>query len=501
MPWEEAAQQQPAQAAPMPWEEAAAAQAQQPGFIQRVQNDYAGRVANAQDLANRGLSGDGVTPLKGAEMGMQLVGGPIADVANEAAKSFYNATASDGVKQGMQQIGNFVAPAVNAVAGVYHQLPQDVQDFGNMVVTGANAAGAAIPATKLVSGLGPTVGEAASAAGNAAMAVPRGIAEGAGNLAAGVTARSGDELEAATQGMYADASKSYNQMRAVGATLNPQTANNLLNNINSAVASKVFIPELNPQTVGILNHLKTAVEQDGTIGLDQLDQYRRLLGRVPATEDGISAGLAKSAIDGEVNTLGANNLVNGTPDAVTALNQGRKTFQQASKFDDIATIVQKAAGDPNKLKAGLAKFMQNPENTIGWSPDEIAAGKDAANTSVTEGLMKLGGKFGFDPGASNQGTAWAGLTGGAALGAASGSAGLGALVPVAGTVARQGQKWLGRGKAENLLQTIESGVPQAPAANLNAQAMNLAKQMTAQGASPTAIQTAINNMLKTGAKQ
>lgn len=476
-PWEAAAQSQQAPSQLEPWEAAAQSKPQSQGFFSRLGTDWDNRVSQAQEAANRDVAGpqsfgeavmnSAITPK--AEMYTQLVGGPVADFGKEVVNSvtpFLQKQAAD--IPGLQNYSNAwnknIGPAISSgasdVGQLYHQLPQYVQGAGNAVGTGVQAASVLSPAMSIAGKVGPTVGEAASAAGNAAMSVPRGVAEGAGNIANGFMARNADQLEQDLQGMYSDSTKSYNQMRSVGATLNPQAANDLMNNVTSAVNSKKFIPELNPQTTTILKSLQNDIATNGTIGLDDLDQYRRLLGRVPATEDGVSAGLARGAIDGEVNQFDGSDLLNGTKDAVDALNVGRKTFQQASKFDDIATIVQKAAGDPNKLKAGLAKFMSDPSNTIGWSPEEVVAGKNAANTSITEGLAKLGGKFGFDPGASNVGSAWAGLTGGAAMGAAAGPI-AGIAVPAVGTVARQAQKWLGRGKAENLLQTIEGGIPDA----------------------------------------
>jgi hypothetical protein len=408
-----------------------------PNFFQRVSQDWKDNAAAGQ-ASDAAVSSGEISPL---HYGFQTLGqGVVGDIAAPIKEAIGGAISMVPTTPDVRNTLAGLGQHVQAYLADKPNLARDLQSLGNVA--------AVVPAADAI----------APIAGRTAVAIPRGIAEGAGNFASGIAARSGDQLEAATNGMYADAGKSYNQMRSIGATLNPQAANDLMNNINSAVNSKVFIPQLNPQTVGILSHLKTAIDTDGTIGLDQLDQYRRLLGRVPATEDGVSAGLARAAIDGEVNQLDGSDLLTGTPDAVTALNQGRKTFQQASKFDDIASLVQKANGDPNKLKAGLAKFMGDPSNTIGWSPDEIAAGKNAANTSVTEGLMKLGGKFGWDPGASNQGTAFAGVLAGLAGGAAYGT-GVGAAIPIAGTIARQGQKWLGRGKAENLLQTIEGNVP------------------------------------------
>lgn len=279
------------------------------------------------------------------------------------------------------------------------------------------------------------------------------------NIARGVVAKSPEAIQNMAESLKSNAGDLYTQMRQVGATFTPQASTDLLNNIKSAITSKQFIPELNPKTLAIVNHLDNQIAQAGTggeISLGDLDQYRRLLGRIGNTEDGVSAGAVRKQIDDFVNGVAGKDLSNGSTDAIDLLNQGRKQYQQASKFEDISDILTKADGDPNKIKSGLTRFMNNDSNTRGWSDAEKEALKDAASSGGTEKLLKMGGKFGFDLGTSTTpGNTIAPIIGGA-LGTAAGGATGGIVAPVLGTAARIGQKLAARGGAQNLLDTLAS---------------------------------------------
>lgn len=305
---------------------------------------------------------------------------------------------------------------------------------------------------------GAELGAGLAAGTSLALPVVGAAAGGLVNTGKGIVARGADALEADGSQLYSDAGDLYNRMRAAGAVLNPEASGTLSSKIGAALNNPTFIPELNPKTTAIVNKIQAVADQ-GQIGLGDLDQYRRLLGRIGNTEDGVSANAVRTAIDNHVNGLTGSDLLNGDASAVDLLNKGRATYAQASKFDDISNILQNAAGDPNKIKAGLTRFLNKDSNTRGWSDDEIQALQNAAQTGTVEKLLKMGGKFGVDLGTSlTPGNTIGPIVGSAVAGAHSG--GVGAIVaPVAGTIARQGQKYLARGKAENLLQTIEAGVP------------------------------------------
>ena len=283
-------------------------------------------------------------------------------------------------------------------------------------------------------------------------AVASGVKNTAQDAYRGLMARTPEALQDAAGAWKDKAGALFEQMRQSGATLAPQATQKLLNDVQAAVAGKQFIPELNPKTTAIVSHIQAAASK-GDLSLSDLDQYRRLLGRIGATEDGVSAGAARKAIDSALNGFTQQDFSNGGAQAVKLLNQARPQYAQASKFEDVVDILTKAAGDPNKIKAGLTRFLNNSDNLRGWSPSEVSALRDAASSTTPEKLLKMGGKFGIDLGTS--------LTPGNTVAPLFGGYVGGPMAPVAGTAARFGQKVVARGKAETLLKTLEGAAPTA----------------------------------------
>lgn len=297
-----------------------------------------------------------------------------------------------------------------------------------------------------------TIGNAEDEAFNQVMQPTSGKQSGS-NLMAGFKARNPEELTQAADTRKSSAGNIYKQMRDVGAVLDTNASNTLKENIDNALSENLFIPDLNPKTLGIVKHLKDAIDKNDGIGLDQLDQYRRLLSRVGSSEDGVSAGTVRNAIDGTVDSLSNSDLFNGDTEAVNLLNKGRAAYSAASKFEAVSDVIAKANGDPNKIKQGLTNFLKNDKNMRGFSPEQIDAIRYAANTGIGENVLKAFGKFGLD--FSKSGT---GNTVLPALAAAAGGAGVlpgGIPLAIGGTIARQGQKYIARGKAEQLLKFLE----------------------------------------------
>lgn len=280
------------------------------------------------------------------------------------------------------------------------------------------------------------------------------VAGGAKNIAKGLFADNPEVLGDIADDMKSSAGDIYNQMRQEGATFNPAKSGDIISGIDTALQQNKFIPNLNPKTLAIVDDLKDAASK-GTLGLDDLDQYRRLLGRVGGSEDGVSAGTVRKAIDDAVNSTKPTDLVNpNSSNAINLLNQGRAAYSQASRFEAISDVLAKANGDPNRIKSGLTRFLANDNNTRGFNDAEMSALKDAANTGIGENILKAFGKFGID--FSKSGTGNTVLPALMSLGKVGGASLVpGGIPAVAGaTLMRQGQKYIARGKAQNLLDTI-----------------------------------------------
>jgi hypothetical protein len=328
-------------------------------------------------------------------------------------------------------------------------IPSAVYGFGSgegadnrlQVAAQTGAGGAAIGA-----GLG-TVGALAGAS-----------LKGLQNARVGLSARNAEALQDAGSAIKSVSSNAYSKMRQIGAEFTPRSKANIVTSIDNALQADGPLNQgLHGSTMSVLSDLKEAAKKPG-FSLEQLDQWRRLLGRVPqsAPEDARKARIAVEALDDVVNNLTAKDLSKGDQAAIDALNLGRAEYARYSKFDRISEVIKKADGDPNKIKSGLKSFLDNKKKTRGFTTEEIMALQNAARYTPGEGIIKALGKFGFDLGTSQTmgNTALPVLSG---LAGAATTGGTGALIPVAGTAARQTQKLLARGKAEKLLQVIENG--------------------------------------------
>lgn len=313
-------------------------------------------------------------------------------------------------------------------------------------------------------GKGAALGGAFGAAIPIAGAAVNAGVKGSQNAWKGVFARTGEDLQKIGQQIKDKASSHYKVMRESGAVINPNSGKRLISAIDNALLSTgKNNPRLHGDTISVIDDLKAA-SQSGRIGLEELDQFRQLLGEVVSKNtdaikginpDALKASRAIEALDDIVEKFSAKDIRGGNTDAINALNMARQEWKKYRKFESISNIIRRADGDPNKLKSGLQAFVLKKKNLQGFSKEERVALVNAARNSGGEKLLKALGKFGFDLGAS--------LTpGNTFLPVASSLAG-GAGVPggiplaVGGTAARQAQKYVGRAKIEDVLKMIESG--------------------------------------------
>lgn len=305
------------------------------------------------------------------------------------------------------------------------------------------------------------------AAGFGAAAPFAGATIGAGyrggkNVVKGAMSRVEDVLEESL-GVIKDSARSmYGKAEEAGAVFKPEYMNDMAIDLASKLKTGDLASQrLYSKTNAAVNDLLQDI-QSGNTGLSTLDRHRQVLGNIGKditnpnkAQEAQAANRIIDVIDDYVDNAGAKNIALGSDDAVQYLNDARKYWQQSKKFENISKIINNAGGDANKLKRDLERYRLNPKNTLGWSADEKEALKRASQQTTGEGILKLLGKFGFDLGSGRS----VGNTALPLLGAGAGyaaSGGLGAIVPAVGTAARQGQKYLARGKAEALLELIES---------------------------------------------
>ena len=283
---------------------------------------------------------------------------------------------------------------------------------------------------------------------------------------AGFTSKPVETLDTIGAAIKEGSSNAYKAVRESGAVLKPETTKSIFTGIDESLKeSGILNPRLHGDTIGVLDDLKAlAKEKNGAIGLEELDQYRQLLGDVvkkntdiggKMNADALKASISIDKLDDVVEGLGGNALTKGDQKSLDTLNTAREEWKRYRKFDAITNIVRKADGDPNRTKTLLQNFVNNPKNLRGFSGAEIEALKRAKTNSTGEGLMKAVGKFGFDIGSGRNAGNSALPIGSILLGG-----GTGGLTAAVGTVARQAQKLSAKGQIDDVLKLIQGQEPQ-----------------------------------------
>lgn len=339
-------------------------------------------------------------------------------------------------------------------AGTISALTTPQEEYGRQARAEEVAKGAAT---------GAAFGKGFELAGKGLGAAFSGAKEGSKNIIQGLKARIPEEMAQTVQALKEKAGNTYKAVREAGVTINPVSANSIIDDVTNAVAETGKLnPILHNDTIGILQGLKDEIATGKTLDLEGLDQYRKLLSGVVKKnlvsnpEDAFKANVAIDKLDDIVENFNPKKLVqSGNPEAIKLLTQARKEWSTARKFEKISDIIEKADNDPNKIKSGFKRFIENKKNLRGFSNKEVDAIKKAATNTTLEGIYKQIGKFGLDIGTSK-------YSGSIALPAfAAGAVGVGkgmtagGTVLAAGTVAKQAQKYLARGKAEEALRIIE----------------------------------------------
>lgn len=422
-----------------------------------------GRGINSlQALTNEATQGTGIKGLEGNKerLDNELHQRPVLSIGSNIAGALLTGGASATTKG-----GGAIADSLSSG----EILGQDLELAGRIAkgaAAGATAggisgfgAGSGIE-DRLQGGVGSAeTGAALGAAAPVVGAVANEVASTVGNATKGVVARGEDALDSAYQTIRDRSSAAYDKMRQVGATFTPQKTQNIMDELKNAfVKDGIVNGRLHDKTISVLKDMQDAAA-NGDFGLEHLDQWRQLFGEVAGDfNDKINsrkASILINKIDDIVEKVSPKDLQNGSTEAVDALKTGRAEYSKARKFEQVSDIIQKSDGDANYLKRQLRSLYDNPKKTRGFTEEERGALQQASKLSSGEAILKLLGKFGFDAGNSRIGSGVASAVGGAAAYGAVGPAGL--AVPVVGTAARYGQKLVARGKAEKLLQTIESG--------------------------------------------
>lgn len=304
------------------------------------------------------------------------------------------------------------------------------------------------------------------------------LAKGTGKAAksayTGAFAREAEQLDEAANVLREQANSTYKAMRDAGVVIKPEKMVKVADEVDAAVKSVGDLdPEVHKKTLSVLANFKEKAAK-GPLSLEQIDLTRQLMKEVAGgfDADAMRARTAIEALDNAVLGVGAKDVSSGAIEGVSLLKQARKEYAQRMKFETVAELVKKAEGEPQKLQTAAKNFLANKKKMRGFTGEERRAIADLADRGGASGVLKLAGTFGFDP----KGLLRNQLSGVALGGAAAGTIGAPAALTIAGigTAARQAEKFVSRGKAENLLRTIETGAYQ----NLAAKATGMAKPNT-----------------------
>lgn len=393
-----------------------------------------------------------------------------------------------GAQNKINNIGQTIAPAVKTTLDKYQELKDKYPRAGRNVQAALETLNL-LPFTSnaVREGAGAVLESVAPAVKNvavdSALAVPRGIS----TVAQGAFAKSPEARQVVENTLKTASNNIYSALDAKNIALNAGATQKIFDNIrqslkegsinglssaahpnttstlndlgkwiNSPAGTAAFIPEGGVDT-GV-NAIKTS--GIGQISLKELDSYRRQLAGASYSnpEDIRAAAIVRKSLDNSINPSTSNiiqsDLTNGNIEDMKLLKQAQIRWAQKSRYEDINDILTKTQGDPNKIKSALTQFLNKDKNTIGWPEDELKALKNAAQTGAAEKLFKMFGKFGLDLGTS--------LTPGNTIGPivggwASGGIAPGAAVVAGGTISKQLQKYMARGKAEQLLSVIQKG--------------------------------------------
>lgn len=289
----------------------------------------------------------------------------------------------------------------------------------------------------------------------------KGAIKGASNVKRGMGARGAEALDEVVGAAKQSSRNLYQEATKSGVSLNKSATQSIFQKVQNALSNDgITDPDLHRPVVALLKRYESDAKQ-GALTIEHLDNLRKLAGDVAGNfNDPASArkaGLIRDALDDAMQAVDVKDISNQSKEAIDALGRARKEWGRALKLEKISDIVKKADGDPNKLKSGLNSLLNRKGGTRGFSTEEIAALKNASKYTTGEGIMKMFGKFGLDIGTRvSAGNAALPVLSSGALAAATGAPTAGATL-AGGTVARQLQKYLARGKAEQLLQVIEAG--------------------------------------------
>jgi hypothetical protein len=265
---------------------------------------------------------------------------------------------------------------------------------------------------------------------------------------------------AATDQLRAASSAAYKAAENAGAVFKPNAYDNFFASLVPDVRKAGFDAGLHPKVVAVLTRLES--EQGKPQTLENMEILRRVVKSAaasPEADERRIAGIVQDRLDDFVSKAGpADILAGNAPLAVSELQNARKLWSQASKSDQIETLIDRAkisapnfsaSGMENALRTEFRSLAKNERKMRLFTDDEQDAIRKVAMGDLPVNALRELGRFG-SPGvvgtslSSGLGMLFGGPAGAVAL-------------PLAGRAARAGSAVLQQRNADMAAALMRGG--------------------------------------------
>lgn len=294
------------------------------------------------------------------------------------------ATGGTAAKAGLTLAGRNL-PVIGRTGGAA------LEGMGYGALTGA---GEADPNSRLQGAvLGGTVG---AVTGAATSSVGDFLASKAAQKAAASAAPSIDDLTTSAQTLYRQAEQS-------GAAINPQSADQMINNMK--VAGGRLNDKLRPRTAGVVDDLQA--EMGKPMSIERFHELRQEVNKAMNGADDTDVrtlSRMKGVLDGFADNLGASDVTNGTPANFQMLKDANKLWAQKSKAQTVADLFDLAdVKSARYSQSGMANAVRDKASQLytrivkgqekGFSGEETALIRQLAKGEMTPKLVNWLGKL------------------------------------------------------------------------------------------------------------
>lgn len=198
------------------------------------------------------------------------------------------------------------------------------------------------------------------------------------------------------------ASKQYDEAAKLGGTLKPEFVDDIITNIDGlkkqTKAGAIF--QGDDVLTDVTARLKAVRDSGEAITLDAFQEIDESLGDLISKQYGAkdfkAAGKlmdVQTALRSAVESADES-MIDGGAAGFKALKEGRKTWSQLRKMEDVERIIDRASRmeqPATGIKSGFRTLLANPKRMRGFTEDERKAIEKAANTGVLQDVFRMFG--------------------------------------------------------------------------------------------------------------